>query len=262
MAALHDGCAETIVAAVRQCFLDLKLPLQKSVGFASDGASAMTGRHGGVGALMQKDMPWLLRGHCLDHRLALAAEGPLHDPGWKAELAWLNEIFFPELTELFLYMDFAGRQARLDDVTTRLNLPKIRGVKPAFTRWLSYDAVISKLCSCLACVLIFLEEEAKDPANARAPGLFENMSSFYFINALHMFNDIFKPLANLCLLFQRRDIDFSLVDSHIASLCELLQEMQLVRHLVALRHSDTLCRDPGLTRKGGGHGRAPVRQGL
>ena len=51
----------------------------KLVCFCSDGASVMTGIKNGVGARLQKDNPYLLKIHCIAHRLALAVADSADD---------------------------------------------------------------------------------------------------------------------------------------------------------------------------------------
>ena len=43
------------------------------VGFGSDGAAVMTGKHAGAAARLKQRQPMLTSIHCIAHRLALAA---------------------------------------------------------------------------------------------------------------------------------------------------------------------------------------------
>ncbi|KAI4813334.1 hypothetical protein KUCAC02_024666, partial [Chaenocephalus aceratus] len=49
------------------------IELSKVMGLGSDGASVMTGKHAGVGALLKRVNPFLIQVHCVAHRAALAA---------------------------------------------------------------------------------------------------------------------------------------------------------------------------------------------
>lgn len=44
----------------------------KAVGLGTDGASVMTGVRGGLGVLLQRDIPQLIQGHGVEHKLELA----------------------------------------------------------------------------------------------------------------------------------------------------------------------------------------------
>ncbi|ROL44187.1 hypothetical protein DPX16_17839 [Anabarilius grahami] len=46
---------------------------ERLVGFGSDGAAVMVGKHGGVAKLLRQDVPHLINIHCLGHGLELAA---------------------------------------------------------------------------------------------------------------------------------------------------------------------------------------------
>lgn len=48
---LPDGKADTIVPAIKTLMTDRQLPIQKMMGFGSDGASVMVGRKTGVSLL-------------------------------------------------------------------------------------------------------------------------------------------------------------------------------------------------------------------
>lgn len=48
------------------------LKLDLVCGFSSDGASVMSGKNNGVGAMLQRVCSIMVRGHCISHRLPLA----------------------------------------------------------------------------------------------------------------------------------------------------------------------------------------------
>ncbi len=56
---LPNGCAETIEQALIKYLESCSLPMQRLVGFGSDGASVMTGRLNGVAARLKKRQPIL-----------------------------------------------------------------------------------------------------------------------------------------------------------------------------------------------------------
>ena len=73
--AIQDGKAATVYKAIVD-FLEMKkIPMDKVIGFASDGASVMVGRKTGVTTLLKQANPFLISIHCIAHRLALAAAG-------------------------------------------------------------------------------------------------------------------------------------------------------------------------------------------
>ncbi len=44
------------------------------IGFSSDGASCMTGQHGGLATLLKAKYPKIIAFHCMAHRLELAVK--------------------------------------------------------------------------------------------------------------------------------------------------------------------------------------------
>ena len=81
--------AATMLAVLEQRFQPLGIEMSKIVSLASDGASVMMGKTGGLAAkLRDKHCPMLLNIHCVCHRLALACTclrllWGRHCSGWK-----------------------------------------------------------------------------------------------------------------------------------------------------------------------------------
>ena len=58
----------SIVAAIKQLYLDNNIDLQKMMMFTSDGASVMLGKNNGVAAILILDISHLCEQHCVTHR--------------------------------------------------------------------------------------------------------------------------------------------------------------------------------------------------
>ena len=72
--------AATMLAVLEQRFQQLGIEMSKIVSLASDGASVMMGKTGGLAAkLRDKHCPTLLNIHCVCHRLALACTHSVSD---------------------------------------------------------------------------------------------------------------------------------------------------------------------------------------
>ncbi|KAJ3595511.1 hypothetical protein NHX12_004814 [Muraenolepis orangiensis] len=70
---LHSGTAQCIYEKVAEVPRGTGVELSKVMGLGSDGASVMTGKRAGVGALLKRDNLFLIQVHCIAHRAALAA---------------------------------------------------------------------------------------------------------------------------------------------------------------------------------------------
>ncbi|KAJ4922750.1 hypothetical protein JOQ06_004153 [Pogonophryne albipinna] len=70
---LHSGTAQCIYEKVVEVLRGRGIELSKVMGLGSDGASVMTGKRAGVGALLKRVNPFLIQVHCVAHRAVLAA---------------------------------------------------------------------------------------------------------------------------------------------------------------------------------------------
>ena len=68
----------SIVAVIKQYYLDNNIDLQKMVMFTLDGASVMLGTNNGVAAILRHDISHLCEQHCATHREDLGI-----DDAWK-----------------------------------------------------------------------------------------------------------------------------------------------------------------------------------
>ena len=64
---MPDGKAETIEQSILSLIHEVNITKDKIVGFGSDGASNMTGRHSGVAARLKLVLPELVSIHCCAH---------------------------------------------------------------------------------------------------------------------------------------------------------------------------------------------------
>ena len=69
---LQEADANTIYSTLRRQLAAYGLDASCLVGFCTDGAKVMTGRHNGVAAKLKKDIGHVFVTHCIAHRLCLA----------------------------------------------------------------------------------------------------------------------------------------------------------------------------------------------
>ena len=96
---LTNGFAKMIEEALMTYLDKYSIPLSRLVGFGSDGASVMIGKHSGVAARIKAKQPILTSIHCMDHCLALAA-GQAGD-----QVMIIADTFKPTLKHLFYFYD-------------------------------------------------------------------------------------------------------------------------------------------------------------
>ena len=116
---MPDGKAETIEQSIVSLIREVNISGDKIVGFGSDGASNMTGRHSGVATRMKNAIPELVSVHCRAHRVALAASQSVDG------IPCLKK-FEKQISSLFAYFHNSPlRSAGLREVQDILDDPKI-----------------------------------------------------------------------------------------------------------------------------------------
>ena len=227
-AELPNGSADTIVSAIEAEFIACKLDQSRLVGFASDGASVMTGVLNGRGKLRAK-APQMVSTHCLAHRLALAAQGPIRDPGDRMLLQYIVDHFFVTLQQIHSYFDNSSvRTAKLAEFCKKMDISNTKLVQPSFTRWLSHDAVVRSVKLMLPALHAVFKQADNDNDNRNAHGLLRCISEYCFIACLLMFGEILPPFARLSRVFQKDTLDFSIVDAQVNTLSTALDELNQV----------------------------------
>ena len=108
-----DGRAETIVNAIEQTLARYEIPPTKIHSLATDGASVMMGKRGGVGApLRERHNPGLIQIHCITHRVALAAGQACRDVTYFNEYQLILKQLFQVLQQLSRPLQPATSTAR------------------------------------------------------------------------------------------------------------------------------------------------------
>lgn len=160
---LTNGRAETIEKALMTYLDKCSIPLSRLVGFGSDGASVMTGKHSGVAARLKAKQHFLTSTHCIAHRLALVA-GQAGD-----KVKFIADTFKPTLKQLFYF--YENSPIRLNGskaIEEPLQTPELKLKKKKDTRWLSHDAACQTLKKVLPAVIASLEHEAEERGEALA----------------------------------------------------------------------------------------------
>ena len=135
--------ADAIVACISKRFKTLTLDLQKLVAFASDGASVMTGREGGVAAKLRNDFAMtMINIHCICHRLALACADTGDDFKFvrdvEEELLSIWAFFTNSPKRLSTYLKVALKSKSFDSLSKKKKKAAVKVMKKACrTKWLS-----------------------------------------------------------------------------------------------------------------------------
>ena len=140
---LPNGTSETVEKALTNYLESNNIPLSSLVGFGTDGAAVMIGRHNGVAARLKRLQPILTSIHCVSHRLALAASQS------GDRVPYIKNTFKPTLRQLFYFYENSPVHEWFETIEALLDSPQLKLKQPADIHWLSHDAACQTLVEVL-----------------------------------------------------------------------------------------------------------------
>lgn len=195
---------------------------EKMCGFGSDGASTMIGSRNGVAAKLKEKVPWLVNNHCVAHRLALACSQA-------AEAIPYMKKFKDIVAQMYRFYDYSAvRTAGLKDIQSVLGAPDLKLKRASDTRWLSHDQAITAIRKCLPSIITSLQKEATERNDAQALGLSKFICTYQFVASVYMMSDILPILSHLSKLFQKKNLNFSLIQPLVKSTVTQLETLKTV----------------------------------
>ena len=178
-----------------------QIPISKVMGFGSDSAKVMTGTGNGVTGFMLRENPMLLNYHCIAHRLALVTFQAAN------EVPFLVD-YQSVLTGMFYFFKHsANRTTRLTEIQTLLDDPKLKIKEVHEVRWLSVYLAVQTVYKCLDSLITFFSTDT----DAKAKGYGKKLIQQDFIASTYMLMDVLPIVSELCLVFQKSDLDVSMV---------------------------------------------------
>ena len=200
-------------------FLDENILNIKNVcGLATDGASVMVGRKGGLATLLKKQNPSLISVHCVCHRLALACT----DTNTELKIIGDMELTLLQLWKLFHYSPkkLACFIKSLAEYRKMIIAPKSRKKvgkllkRACKTRWLSFESSIVAIFEDFIPVLQTLNKLESD---ATAFGLLKKMNKVLFLGLVYILYFVLPVLARVSRIFQRGFVSFALIGPTLES---------------------------------------------
>ncbi|XP_070546128.1 uncharacterized protein C17orf113-like [Ptychodera flava] len=240
------GNAETVTAAIFSQLEKMNIDTANVIGLDSDGASVMTGQHNGVGVRMQRGNLFLTQIHCAAHRVALASSDATKgiEP-----VANYRRI----VNSIYNYFEYsASRYERLRELNRALDNADFLSLKqPCSVRWLSLSRAVKAIKCNWPALIMELDEDPRN--NPTADGILRQIKQFSVVALTHTLSDVLPVMERLNLVFQREDVNLSVVkpvvSATIASLAELrrngmsgVKEQQFEREF---RQTDTEIRGIG-----------------
>ncbi|XP_070546167.1 uncharacterized protein C17orf113-like [Ptychodera flava] len=210
------GNAETVTAAIFAELERRNIDSRKVIGLGSDGASVMTGRHNGVGVRMRRVNPYLTQVHCAAHRVALASSDASKG---------VEQVAKYRRTVNSVYNYFASRYERLRELNRALNNLDFLSLKqPCSVRWLSLSRAVKSIQSNWPALVMELDEDAR--TNPTADGTVRQLKQYAFIALTHTLADVLPIMDRLNLVFQRENVNLSLVKPMVNATIASLDELQ------------------------------------
>ena len=198
---IPNGTAETIEGVMLNFMREKGLQIIR----LCDGAAVMTGKWSGVAVRLRSHSPRMISVHCISHRLALAAAHA------SDKIPYLKKFKSILQTLFYFYQNSAVRMASLRNIQEILNESHIKCKQAIDVCWLSHDNAIKAVIRSLPALLVSLDREASENVEPTAHGLFKFMKCYKFVATAHLLSDILPHLSCLSRIFQKEDVDLSLI---------------------------------------------------
>ena len=220
---IPDGKANTKVQEIK-VLEEKEFDYSFCVSLASDGAAVMMGKNNGVGALLRREVnPRLVQVHCVAHRVALAAGQACRDvPYFNEYQATLKMIYRFYNNSAVRYNELRAMEVVLEDE----NMRRLTLKEPASFRWLSLDAAVTAVLDVYPALVKALENEAAGKNNTEAKGLFNRVRSITFLLSTGFLKDVLNIISKLSKIFQRDNLDVSVVNTLLESTIERLTQFK------------------------------------
>ena len=114
--------------------------------------------------------------------------------------------------------------ANLHAIQEILNNTLIKCKLPKDVHWLWHNNAIKALVRCLPSILVTLDRKAPENGEPTAHGLFKFMKCYKFVACLYLLSDVFPHLSRLSCIFQKEDVDLSLVQPCLKTTIDAIKE--------------------------------------
>lgn len=195
------------------------------IGFGSDGASVMTGKRQGVATRFKEKYPHLISIHCMAHRFNLVTSQASKD------IPFIKDDFEKTFKDLYYFFNkSANRTAELKEIQKVLDSEQLK-IKQVFEiRWLAFfDALQAVFKSWQALVKYFQkklgeEKGKKEGSVSENEKLLSKLTDYRFVSLLHMMADVIPKLSQVNLLFQKTDLDLTVISTALDNLKSSLKK--------------------------------------
>ncbi|KAI4830086.1 hypothetical protein KUCAC02_001739 [Chaenocephalus aceratus] len=221
-----DTCdAQGILKAVAQKCEENQLNLSNCLtATAADGASVHFGKTTGVlTRLQQQSAPWMIKVHCIAHRLELC----LKDAFKETYFTQIDDL----LTRLYsLYRRSAKKWRELKDLGEALEEHVLKPRRAQGTRWINHRRkALVALAANYRSLSVHLLQGADEPGQdkVKLKAYWRQLTSSKFVLHMVLYQDLLAELSELSLDFQADELSLSSVRSRVvASQTALLRQRE------------------------------------
>ncbi len=174
----------------------------KVVSATSDGASVNMGKYNGVLTQLERDRPWLLKIHCVNHRIELAVKSAFDIKQFKDVDEFYSTNFYLAKRSGKIKAELAECAASLG--ITFYNLPKIHG-----TRFISHRRRgFKNLMEMWPAYILTYENVEADvqghvaTTRSKVSGLLKKFKSFQFMCYVQVYLDLLEDTVPLSMVFE------------------------------------------------------------
>lgn len=192
--------AHDTVQAITQFYSKHGLDLQRMVNLTSDGASVMLGKHNGVAALLQRQIPHLTEQHCVAHREDLGI-----DDAWK-DVPLMRYVKTLLRTVYSTFSRSTVKRGKMEDLAVILDEDTLSFRPLNELRWLSWHQTMNAILRNYTVLEEYCKRESRDNRDPVAHYCYKKLTDSKFKVTLTALGDVLGELAQLCLSFQRRNL--------------------------------------------------------
>ena len=114
--------------------------------------------------------------------------------------------------------------ASLHAIQEILNNPLIKCKLSKDVHWLLHNNAIKAVIRCLPSPLVSLDRQASKNGKPTVHGLFKFMKCYKFVASLYLLSDVLPHLNRLSRIFQKEDVDLSLIQPCLKTTIDAIKE--------------------------------------
>lgn len=190
---ISDASAQSVYDAILNFFQKNSVPYKNNlIGYASDGANTMFGKHHSVKTLLEKDVEDLFVLKCVCHSLALCAS--------YACTKLPNDVE-QLMREIYTYMKYSfKRQTEFSEFQVFVDTKPHKMLQPSQTRWLSLHSCVKRVLEQYKALKLYFD--AEHLLDHKASEICFKLNDIKVELYLHFLDFVLPILTNLNIEFQ------------------------------------------------------------